>query len=55
MDLGDKIFYSVLTLILLTLLWLRFVEHLLSVWFVLPVAAMISLVIFNWERIRGAR
>lgn len=55
MDLGDKIFYSVLSLIILTLVWLRFVEHLLSVWFVLPTAALISLGIFNWERIRGAR
>jgi hypothetical protein len=55
MDLGDKVFYSILTLIILTLVWLRFVEHLLSVWFVLPAAGAISVAIFNWERIRGAR
>lgn len=55
MDLGDKIFYSILTLVLLTLVWLRFLEHLAPVWLVLPVTAVASAAIFNWGRIRGRR
>lgn len=55
MDLGDKIFYSILSLILLTLFWLRFIEEYLTIWAVLPTAVAVSLLIFNWERIRGAR
>jgi hypothetical protein len=54
MDRGDQIFYSVVAFVLLTLLWLRFVEQFIAVWAVIPVGVVTSLIIFNWSRIRGA-
>lgn len=47
MELGDRIFYSVLSLILIGLLWLKFVEpHGLSIYWSLIV--WVCVLIFLW-------
>lgn len=46
MGFGDCVFWSVICLVALTFAWLKFVEPFLSVWFVLPISGILSVLIF---------
>jgi len=46
MGVGDCVFWSIICLVALTFVWLKFIEPFLSVWFVLPVGGILSVLIF---------
>jgi len=46
MGFGDCVFWSIIALVTVTFMWLKFIEPYLSIWFSLPVSGVIVLFIF---------
>lgn len=44
---GDKIFWSIISLLFIFLFWLRFVEHFVPLWGVLIVWGVVAYLIFR--------
>lgn len=49
MGFGDCVFWSIVCLVAITFVWLKFIEPFLSVWFVLPIAGIVSLLLFVYR------
>jgi predicted small integral membrane protein len=45
---GDRIFLGMIFLILIHLLWMRFIEKYLSLWFALIVSLILLIIIVKW-------
>ena len=47
LEIGDGIFYSIISLILIGLFWLRYVEKYFSLWWIIVIWIIINLFIFK--------
>lgn len=56
MGFGDCVFWSIVCLVAITFVWLKFIEPFLPVWLVLPITGIISFLLFVYRgsfRVKG--
>jgi predicted small integral membrane protein len=51
MGIGDCVFWSIICLVAITFVWLKFIEPFVSIWFSLVASSIVALLIF----VRGGR
>ena len=47
---GDQIFWSIISLLVITLLWLKFIEPFIPMWGSLIVSGIVAFIIFAFNR-----
>lgn len=50
MGIGDRIFWSIISLVVITLLWIKFLEPFIPLWGSLIISGIAAFIIFTYKR-----